>query len=117
MLEEHLNEEEVHLLVKNDNQVFQYFPQPILIPSLNRGIIVLLRKLCPFKLVSHKPLTSNCLAVQPKSASNQELEIVFVYNQNDETDKISNLSKALNHLAENGSKNQMIIGDHNTNQP
>ena len=27
------------------------------------------------------------------------------------TDKISNLSKALDHLAENGSKNQMIIGD------
>ena len=73
-----------------------------------------MRKLCPFKLVDQKAVTSNCLAVQLKSASNQELEIVFVRNPNDEKDKISNLSKAFEHLAENGSKNQIIIEDFNT---
>ena len=77
-------------------------------------MIVLWRKLCPFKLVDQKAVTSNCLAVQLKSASNQELEIVFVRNPNDEKDKISNLSKAFEHLAENGSKNQIIIKDFNT---
>ena len=68
----------------------------------------------PFKLVVHKAVTSNCLAIKLKLASNQDLEIAIVYNPNDETDKISNLSKALDHLAENVSKNQMIIGDFNT---
>ena len=34
--------------------------------------------------------------------------------KNTQNCKISNLSKALDHLAENGSKNQMIIGDYNT---
>ena len=74
--------------------------------------MVLRRKSCLFKLVNHKAVTSNCLAVQP--FSKQELEISFVYNPNDETDKINNLSKALDHLAENGSKNQLIIEDYNT---
>ena len=37
-----------------------------------------------------------------------------MYNQNDETDKIRNLRKALNHLADNESTNQLIIGDYNT---
>ena len=60
-------------------------------------IMVLLRKSCPFKLVEHKDATSNCLCVQLQSASNQELKIAFVYNPNDETNKISNLSKALDH--------------------
>ena len=36
-----------------------------------------------------------------------------MYNPNDENDNISNLTKALNHLAENGSKNQLIKGDYN----
>ena len=76
--------------------------------------MVLLRKSCPFKLVGHKDVTSNCLSVQLKSASNQELEIAFVYNFNDESDKISNRSKALDHLASNRCKNQLIIGDYNT---
>ena len=40
--------------------------------------------------------------------------IAFVYNPNDETDKISNLSKALDYLASNRCKNQLIIGDYNT---
>ena len=102
------------MLVKNNKQIFRGFHASILIPSLTRLIIVLWRKLCPFKLVDQKAVTSNCLAVQLKSASNQELEIVFVRNPNDEKDKISNLSKAFEHLAENGSKNQIIIKDFNT---
>ena len=97
------------VLVKNNKQVFQDFHDPILITSLTKGLIVLLMKSCPFKLVSYKPITSNCLAVQLKSASKQELEIAFVFNPNDETDKINN------HLAENESKNQLIIGDYNKN--
>ena len=76
--------------------------------------MVLLRKSFPSKLVTHKAVTSNCLAVQLKSASNQELDIAFVYNPNDETDKISKLSKALEHLVENGSKILMIKGDYTT---
>ena len=102
------------MLVKNNKQIFREFHASILIPSLTRLIIVLWRKLCPFKLVDQKAVTSNCLAVQLKSASNQELEIVFVRNPNDEKKKISNLSKAFEHLAENGSKNQIIIKDFNT---
>ena len=37
-----------------------------------------------------------------------------MYNPNDETDKIINLIKALDHLASNECKNQLIIGDYNT---
>ena len=95
MLDTHLNQEEVDVMVKNNKQTFQEFHNPILIPSQTRGIMALLRKSCPFKQVEHKAVTSNCLSVQLKSASNQKLEIAFVYNPNDETDKISNLSKAL----------------------
>ena len=53
----------------------------------------------PVKLVGHKDVTFNCLSVPLKSASNQELEIAFVYNPNDEADKINNLSEALNQLS------------------
>ena len=85
-----------------------------MIPNQSLGIMVFLRKSCPLKLVEHKDVTSNCLSVQLKSASNQELEIAFVYNPNDETDKISNLSKALDHIASNGCKNQLIIRDYSS---
>ena len=108
------NEEEVDVMVKNNKQTFQEFHNPILIPSQTREIMVLLRESCQFKLVDHKTVTSNCLSVQLESASSQELEITFVYNPNDETDNISNLSKALDHLTSNGCKNQLIIGDYNT---
>ena len=74
--------------------------------------MVLLRK-CPFKLVKFKDVTSNCLSVVLKSASNQELEIAFVYNPNGEANKISTLSKTLDQLASNRCKNQLIIGDYN----
>ena len=55
-------------------------------------------------------VTFNCISIQLLSASNQALEIAFVNNPKDETNKISNLNKGLNHLAENGSSNQLIIG-------
>ena len=109
MLETHLNKEEVDTMVKNNKQTFQDFYDPILIPSQTRGIMVLLRKSCPFKLVKQKEVTSNYLSILLKSASNQELEIAFVYNPNDEADKISNVSKALDQLDSNECKNQLII--------
>ena len=113
MLDTHLNEDDVDMMVKNNKQIFQEFHAPIMIPSQTRGIMVVLMKSCSFKLVDHRAATSKCLAVQLKTASNQELEVAFVYKPNDETDKISNISKTLDHLAENGSKNQLIIGDYN----
>ena len=76
--------------------------------------MVLLWKSCPFKLVGYKDVTSICLSIKLESTSNQELEIAFLYNPNNESDKISNLSKALDHLASKGYKNQLIIGDYNT---
>ena len=108
MLDTHLNQEEVDTMVKNNKQTFQDFHDPILIPSQTRGIMVLLRKSCPFKLVKYKDVTSNCLSVLLKSASKQELEIAFVYNSNDEADKISNLSKALDQTP-NLRKDQELI--------
>ena len=77
--------------------------------------MVILRKSCPFKLVRHEDVTSNCLSVLLKCNTNQELEIAFVYNPFDESDKISNLSKALDQLASSNCKNQLIIGNYNTN--
>ena len=114
MLDTHLNQDEVNVMIKNKKTFFQNFYDPILIPSQTQGIMVLLRKPCLFKLVEHKNVTSNCLSVYLKSASNQELETPFVYNPSDRTDKISNLSKALDHLVSNRCKSQLIIGDFNT---
>ena len=105
MLDTHLNQEEVDTMVKNNKQTFQDFYDPILIPSQTRGIMVLLKKSCPFKLVNFKEISYNWLTVKLESASKQELEIAFVYNPNDEADKISNLSKALDQLSSNGCKN------------
>ena len=102
------------MLIKNNKQTFKDFYNPVLIPSLTRGIMVLLRKTSPFKIEKTETVTQNCLAIKLKSASNQEIEVAFVYNPNDESDKISNVRKALDHLADNGAKNQMIIGDYNT---
>ena len=48
------------------------------------------------------------------SASKQELEIAFVYNPNDEVDKIKNLKAAVTHIPDNGCANQLIIGDYNS---
>ena len=54
------------------------------------------------------------LSVKLVSASNQELEIAFVYNPNDELEKIRNLKAAVTHLASNGCLNQLTIGDYNS---
>ena len=48
------------------------------------------------------------------SASNQELEIAFVYNPNNEIEKMRNVKAAVTHLADNGCTNQLIIGDYNS---
>ena len=83
---------------------FQNFLEPFLIPSQSRGIMVLIRKSCPYTLNCHRKVTPNYLAVKLTSASKQELEIAF--------DK--NLKAAVTHLAENGCANQLIIGDYNS---
>ena len=57
------------------------------------------------KLDKTEVVTQNCLAVKLKSASNQEIEITFFYNPNNKSDKISNLRKTLDHMANNGVKN------------
>ena len=114
MLDTHLNQNEVDVMVKGNKTFFQNFQEPLLIPSQTRGILVLIRKSCPFNLISSYEVTPNCLSVKLVSASNQELEIAFVYNPNDELEKIRNLKAAVTHLAGNGCLNQLIIGDFNS---
>ena len=41
MLDTHLNQEEVDVMVKSNKQTFQEFHKPILIPSQTRGIMVI----------------------------------------------------------------------------
>ena len=67
MLDTHLNQEEVDMIVKNKKQMFQEFYDPILIPSPTRGTVVLLRK--SFRLVNFKEVTANCHSVTLESAS------------------------------------------------
>ena len=71
MLDTHLNQDEVDMMVKNNKKAFQELHNPIVIPSQSRGMMVLLRKSSPFKLVIYKYITSNCLSVKLESASNQ----------------------------------------------
>ena len=59
--------------------------------------MVLIRKKCPFRLIRCYEVTPNCLSVKMVSASNQELEIAFVYNSNDEIEKIRNGKAAVTH--------------------
>ena len=92
LLNTHLDKEEVDGLGKNNKN---FMTQSLSRPS---GMIVFLRKSCSFKIVCHTAITSNCLFIQLTSAFRQELEMAFVYNLNDETDKIYNLRKVLNHL-------------------
>ena len=99
MLDTHLNQNEVDVMVKGNKTFFQNFQEPLLIPSQTRGILVLIRKSCPFNLINSYEVTPNCLSVKLVSASNQELEIAFVYNPNDELEKIRNLKAAVTHLA------------------
>ena len=44
LLDTHLNQEDVDVLIKSNKQIFKNFHAHIIIPSLTRGIIVLLRK-------------------------------------------------------------------------
>ena len=105
MLDTHLNQKEVDVMINSNKTFFQNFHDPLLIPSQTRGILVLTRKSCPFSLIRSYEVTSNCLSVKLVSASNQELEIAFVYNPNDELEKIRNLKAAVTHLAGNGCLN------------
>ena len=114
MLDTHLNQSEVDVMIKGNNTFFQNFHDPLLIPSQTREIMVLIRKSSPFTPVRHYKVTPDCLSVKLVSASNQELEIAFVYNPNGEMEKIRNLKAAVTHLADNGCKNQLIIGDYNS---
>ena len=114
MLDTHLNQKEVDVMVNGNKTFFKEFHDPLLIPSQTRGIMVLIRKSCPFSPIRHYEVTPNCLSVRLVSASNQELEIAFVYNPNDELDKIRNLKAAVTHLDGNGCTNQLIIGDYNS---
>ena len=80
LLDMHIHQDEVDVMVKNNKTFFQNFIEPILIPSRFLGIMVLIRKSCPFTLNCHQEVTPNCLAVKLTSASKQELELAFVYN-------------------------------------
>ena len=104
MLDTHLNEGEVNVMIKENKTFFQNFHEPLLIPSKTGGIMVLIRKTCLFSLIRPYEVTPNCLFVKMTSASNQELEIA-----NDEMDKIRNLKAAVTHLADSGCTNQLII--------
>ena len=64
MLDTHLNQDEVDVMVKSDKTFFQNFLKPILLPSQSHGIMVLIRKTCPFILDCHREVTPNCLAVK-----------------------------------------------------
>ena len=114
MLDTHLNQKEVDVMINGNKTVFKEFHDPLLILGQTRGIMVLIRKSCPFSPIRHYEVTSNCLSVRLVSASNQELEIAFVYNPNGEMEKIRNLKAAVTYLADNGCKNQLIIGDYNS---
>ena len=67
LLDTRINQEDVDVLIKNNKQTFEDFHDPILIPSITRGIMVLLRKSSPFKMDKTEVVTQNCLAVKLKS--------------------------------------------------
>ena len=96
MLDTHLNQKEVDVMINSNKTFFQNFHDPLLIPSQTRGILVLIRKSCPFSLIHSYEVTPNCLSVKLVSASNQELEIAFVYNPNDELEKNQELKGCCN---------------------
>ena len=47
LLDTHLNQGEVNVMIKENKTFFQDFHEPLLIPSKTRGIMVLIRKTCP----------------------------------------------------------------------
>ena len=44
LLDTHLNQGEVNVMIKENKTFFQNFHEPLLIPSKTRGIMVLIRK-------------------------------------------------------------------------
>ena len=74
LLDTHLNKDEVDVLIKENKTFFQNFHEPLLIPSQTRGIMVLIRKSCPFSLIRCYEVTPNCLSVKMISASKQLLD-------------------------------------------
>ena len=72
LLDTHLNQDEVDVMIKENQTFFQNFHEPLLIPSQTRGMMVLIRKTCPFRLIRCYEVTPNCLSVKMVSASNQE---------------------------------------------
>ena len=70
MLDTHLNQGEVNVMIKENKIFFQDFHEPLLIPSQTRGIMVIIRKICPFRLIRCYEVTPNCLSVKMVSASN-----------------------------------------------
>ena len=84
MLDTHLNQGEVDVMIKENKIFFQDFHDPLLISSQTQGMMVLIRKTCLFRLIRCYEVTPNCLSVKMISASNQHLKIAFVYNPNHE---------------------------------
>lgn len=68
MLDTHLNQDEVDVMVKNKKTICENILQPILIPSQSCGMMILIMIKCPFKLNCHRKVTPNCLAVKLTSA-------------------------------------------------
>ena len=77
LLDTHLNQDEVDVMIKENQTFFQNFHEPLLIPSQTRGIMVLIRKTWPFRLICCYEVTPDCLSVKMISPSNQYLEIHF----------------------------------------
>ena len=83
MLDTHLSQDEVDVMIKENKTFFQDFHDPLLIPSQTRELWCWLGK----RALSEWS-TQNSLSVKIVSASNQELEIAFVYKTNDEIEKL-----------------------------
>ena len=64
MLDTHLNQKEVDVMINGNKTFFQNFHNPLLIPSQTRGILVLIRKSCPFSLIRSYEVTPNCLSAK-----------------------------------------------------
>ena len=67
LLDTHLNQNEVGVMVNGNKNFFKDFHDPLLILSQTREIMVLIRKSSPFSPVRHYKVTSDCLSVKPVS--------------------------------------------------
>ena len=64
MLDTHLNQNEVDVMVNGNKTFFKEFYDPLLIPSQTRGMMVLIRKSSPFSPICYYKVTSDCLSVK-----------------------------------------------------